>query len=122
VMVLSAIYECDFCGFSYGFQPGRGPHDALDALSVAIDRRNVSWVVDASRTSSELSAKSGWSASSSIGQKWLKAGLLEDGDVTVDDRGTGQGSVISPLLANVYLHYVLDLWAKRWRRVRPPAT
>jgi group II intron reverse transcriptase/maturase len=127
VMVLSAIYECDFCGFSYGFRPGRGPHDALDALSVAIDRRNVNWVVDADIQNFFGAVSQEWLVRfvehrvgdkriTRLIQKWLKAGILEDGDVTVDDRGTGQGSVISPLLANVYLHYVLDLWAKRWRR------
>jgi RNA-directed DNA polymerase len=127
VMVLNAIYECDFCGFSYGFRPGRGPHDALDALSVAIDRRNVNWVVDADIQNFFGAVSKEWLVRfvehrvgdkriTRLIQKWLKAGILEDGDVTVDDRGTGQGSVISPLLANVYLHYVLDLWAKRWRR------
>jgi group II intron reverse transcriptase/maturase len=126
-MVLSAIYECDFCGFSYGFRPRRGPHDALDALSVAIDRRNVNWVVDADIQNFFGAVSQEWLVRfvehrvgdkriTRLIQKWLKAGILEDGDVTVDDRGTGQGSVISPLLANVYLHYVLDLWAKRWRR------
>jgi RNA-directed DNA polymerase len=127
VMVLNAIYECDFCGFSYGFRPGRGPHDALDALSVAIDRRNVNWVVDADIQNFFGAVSQEWLVRfvehrvgdkriTRLIQKWLKAGILEDGDVTVDDRGTGQGSVISPLLANVYLHYVLDLWAERWRR------
>jgi RNA-directed DNA polymerase len=127
VMVLTAIYEGDFCGFSYGFRPGRGPHDALDALSVAIDRRNVNWVVDADIQNFFGAVSQEWLTrfvEHRVGdkriirliQKWLKAGILEDGDVTVSDRGTGQGSVISPLLANVYLHYVLDLWAKRWRQ------
>jgi RNA-directed DNA polymerase len=127
VMVLNAIYEGDFCGFSYGFRPGRGPHDALDALSVAIDRRNVNWVVDADIQNFFGAVSQEWlirfvkhrvgdKRITRLIQKWLKAGILEDGDVTVDDRGTGQGSVISPLLGNVYLHYVLDLWAKRWRR------
>ena len=127
VLVLNAIYEGDFCGFSYGFRPGRGPHDALDALSVAIDRRNVNWVVDADIQNFFGAVSQEWlirfvkhrvgdERITRLIQKWLKAGILEDGDVTVDDRGTGQGSVISPLLGNVYLHYVLDLWAKRWRR------
>jgi RNA-directed DNA polymerase len=127
VMVLNAIYEGDFCGFSYGFRPGRGPHDALDALCVAIDRRKVNWVVDADIQNFFGSVSREWLVrflEHRIGdtriirliQKWLKAGILEDGIVTVDDRGTGQGSVISPLLANIYLHYVLDLWVERWRR------
>jgi RNA-directed DNA polymerase len=127
VMVLNAIYEGDFCGFSYGFRPGRGPHDALDALCVAIDRRKVNWILDADIRDFFGSVSQEWLArflEYRIGdkriirliQKWLKAGILEDKVVTVDDRGTGQGSVISPLLANVYLHYCFDLWAERWRR------
>jgi RNA-directed DNA polymerase len=127
VMVLNAIYEGDFLGFSYGFRPGRGPHDALDALSVAITSRRVSWILDADiqnffgAVSQEwlvrfLEHRIGDKRIIRLVQKWLKAGILEDGIVTVDDRGTGQGSVISPLLANIYLHYCFDLWAERWRR------
>jgi group II intron reverse transcriptase/maturase len=127
VMVLNAIYEGDFCGFSYGFRPRRGPHDALDALCVAIDHRKVSWIIDADIQNFFGSVSQKWLIrflEHRVGdkriirliQKWLKAGILEDGDVTVDDKGTGQGSVISPLLGNIYLHYVLDLWAKRWRQ------
>lgn len=127
VMVLNAIYEGDFCGFSYGFRPGRGPHDASDALCVAINTRKVNWIVDADIRNFFGSVSQKWLVrflKHRIGdkriirliRKWLKAGILEDGIVTVDDRGTGQGSVISPLLANIYLHYVLDLWAERWRR------
>jgi RNA-directed DNA polymerase len=127
VMVLNAIYEGDFCGFSYGFRPGRGPHDALDALCVAIEQRKVNWIVDADIQNFFGSVSQEWLVrflEHRIGdkriirliRKWLKAGILEDGIVTVDDRGTGQGSVISPLLGNVYLHYALDLWAERWRR------
>jgi RNA-directed DNA polymerase len=127
VLVLNAIYEGDFCGFSYGFRPGRGPHDALDALSVAIDRRKVNWILDADiqnffgAVSQEwlvrfLEHRVGDKRIIRLVRKWLRAGILEDGIVTVDDRGTGQGSVISPLLANIYLHYCLDLWANRWRR------
>ncbi|HEY8671762.1 MAG TPA: reverse transcriptase domain-containing protein, partial [Terriglobales bacterium] len=125
VLVLNAIYEGDFCGFSYGFRPGRGPHDALDALSVAIDRRKVNWILDADIQNFFGAVSQEWLArflEHRVGdkriirlvRKWLKAGILEDGVVTVDDRGTGQGSVISPLLANIYLHYCLDLWADRW--------
>jgi group II intron reverse transcriptase/maturase len=127
VMVLNAIYEGDFVGFSYGFRPGRGPHDALDALAEAIDTRKVNWILDADVENFFGSVDQGWLVRFlehrvsdkriiRLIQKWLKAGILEDGVVTVDDRGTGQGSVISPLLANVYLHYVFDLWADRWRR------
>ena len=127
VMVLNAIYEEDFLGFSYGFRPGRGPHDALDALVVAITSRKVNYILDADiryffdSVSQEwlvrfLEHRVGDKRIIRLIRKWLKAGILEDGVVTVSDRGTGQGSVISPLLANIYLHYVLDLWAERWRR------
>lgn len=127
VMVLNAIYEGDFCGFSYGFRPGRGPHDGLDALCTAIDKRKVNWIIDADiqnffgAVSQEwlvrfLEHRIGDNRITRLIQNWLKAGILEDGVVTVDDRGTGQGSVISPLLANIYLHYALDLWAERWRQ------
>ena len=127
VMVLNAIYEEDFLGFSYGFRPGRGPHDALDALAVGIASRRVNWIVDADIRSFFNSVSQDWLVrfvEHRIGdkrivrliRKWLKAGVLEDGTVTVSDQGTGQGSVISPLLANIYLHYGLDLWAERWRQ------
>ena len=126
-MVLNAIYEEDFLGFSYGFRPGRGPHDASDALAVAITSRKVNYILDADVRDFFGSVSQSWLVrflEHRIGdkriirliQRWLKVGILEDGVVTVDDRGTGQGSVISPLLANIYLHYVLDLWAERWRR------
>ena len=124
VMALNAIYEGDFCGFSYGFRPGRGPHDALDALSTAIKIRKVNWILDADIQNFFGAVSQNWLVrflEHRVGdkriirliQKWLKVGILEDGIVTVDDRGTGQGSVISPLLANIYLHYVFDLWAAR---------
>jgi group II intron reverse transcriptase/maturase len=127
VMLLNAIYEGDFRGFSYGFRPGRGPHDALDALSTAIKIRKVNWILDADIQNFFGAVSQDWLVrylEHRIGdkriihliQKWLRAGILEDGVVTVDDRGTGQGSVISPLLANIYLHYCFDLWAERWRR------
>ena len=127
VMVLNCIYEEDFLRFSYGFRPGRGPHDALDALVVGITSRKVNWIVDADIQNCFGSVSHDWLTrflEHRIGdkriirliQKWLRAGILEDGIVTVDDRGTGQGSVISPLLANIYLHYCFDLWAARWRR------
>src|SRR5208337_3622974 len=107
VMVLNAVYEEDFLGFSYGFRPGRGPHDALDALAVGIASRRVNWIVDADIRSFFDSMSQDWLVrfvEHRIGdkrivrliQKWLKAGVLEDGTVTVSDQGTGQGSVISP--------------------------
>jgi group II intron reverse transcriptase/maturase len=127
VKLLNAIYEEDFLGFSYGFRPGRGAHDALDALCVGIDSRKVNFILDADIRSFFDEISQDWLIrflQHRIGdkriirliQKWLKAGILEDGIVTESDRGTGQGSVISPLLANIYLHYALDLWAARWRR------
>src|SRR6201981_2807653 len=127
VMALNTIYEGDFCGFSYGFRPGRGPHDALDALSTAIKIRKVNWILDADIQNFFGAVSQNWLVRFlehrggdkriiRLIRKWLKAGILEDGVVTVDDRGTGQGSVISPLLANIYLHYCFDLWAERWRR------
>src|SRR5277367_5906631 len=126
-MVLNAIYEEDFLGFSYGFRPGRGPHDALDALDVGINSRKVNYILDADIRSFFDTVDQKWLVRFlehrigdpriiRLAQKWLKAGILEDGTVTVSDRGTGQGSVISPLFANIYLHYVLDLWANRWRQ------
>ena len=127
VAVLSAIYEEDFLGFSYGFRPKRGPHDALDALVVGISSTRVNYILDADIGSFFDAVSQTWLVrflEHRIGdpriirliRKWLQAGVLEDGIVTVSDIGTGQGSVISPLLANVYLHYVFDLWAARWRR------
>jgi len=125
--VLNAIYEEDFLGFSYGFRPGRGAHDAMDALCTGIISKKVNFILDADIRSFFDTVNHEWLirfAEHRIGdrriirliQKWLKVGVLEDGIVTASDRGTGQGAVISPLLANVYLHYVLDLWAEGWRR------
>src|SRR5258707_6179621 len=125
--VLNAIYEEDFLGFSYGFRPGRSAHDAMDALVVAIERRKVNFILDADIRSFFDTVSQDWLirfVEHRIGdpriirliRKWLRAGVFEDGVVRVSDRGTGQGSVISPLLANIYLHYVLDLWVERWRR------
>src|SRR5437660_1853668 len=127
VAVLNAIYEEDFLGFSYGFRPGRGQHDALDALAVGITRTKVNYILDADIRSFFDEVSQDWLIrflEHRIGdrriirliQKWLRAGVLEEGVVTVSDKGTGQGSVVSPLLANVYLHYAFDLWAARWRR------
>src|SRR5713101_4574141 len=125
--VLSAIYEEDFLGFSYGFRPKRSQHDALDALIVGITSKQVHFILDADIRSFFTEVSQQWVVrflEHRIGdtrilrlvQKWLRAGVLEDGIVTIEEKGTGQGSVISPLLANVYLHYVFDLWAERWRR------
>ena len=125
--VLSAILEEDFLGFSYGFRPGRSQHDALDALIVGITSRKVNFILDADIRSFFTEVSQQWVVrflEHRIGdkrilrlvQKWLRAGVLEEGIVTIEEKGTGQGSVISPLLANVYLHYVFDLWAERWRR------
>jgi RNA-directed DNA polymerase len=127
VTVLNAIYEEDFLGFSYGFRPKRSQHDALDALVVGISSTKVNWILDADvrsffdEVSQEhlirfLEHRVADPGIIRLNQKWLKAGVLEDGVVTVSDKGTGQGSVASPLLANIYLHYTFDLWAERWRR------
>jgi RNA-directed DNA polymerase len=127
VTVLNAIYEEDFLGFSYGFRPGRGQHDALDALCVAIKGRRVNWVLDADIKGFFDAVDHAWLlrfVKHRVGDeritrligKWLKAGVLEDGQWSASEQGTPQGAVISPLLANVYLHYVFDLWAQQWRR------
>ena len=124
VAVLSAIYEEDFLGFSYGFRPKRSQHDALDALVVAITSKKVNYILDADIRGFFDEVNRSWLTrflEHRIGdprilhliQKWLKAGILEDGIVTNSEKGTPQGSVASPLL---YLHYAFDLWAKRWRR------
>ena len=126
-MVLNAIYEEDFLGFSYGFRPKRSQHAALDALIVGIERKKVSFILDADIQSFFNEVSQEWLVrfvEHRIGdkrivrliQKWLKAGVLDEGIVAVEEKGTWQGAVISPLLANVYLHYVFDLWAHRWRR------
>jgi RNA-directed DNA polymerase len=127
VEVLNAIYETDFLGFSYGFRPGRSPHQALDALAVGIWGKKVNWVLDADIRGFFDTLDHGWLVKfieHRIGdrrvvrliQKWLRAGVLEDGKRTVSEMGTVQGGSISPLLANVYLHYVFDLWVQRWRQ------
>ncbi len=127
VEILNAIYEEEFLGFSYGFRPGRGQHDALDALAVGITKQSVGWVLDADIAGFFDTVDHGWLIrflELRIGDrrmirlivKWLKAGVLEEGRITKVEAGTPQGAVISPLLANIYLHYVFDLWAQRWRR------
>ena len=127
VEVLNAIWEQDFLGFSYGFRPGRGQHDALDALAVGIGQRKVNWILDADIAGFFDAVSHEWLirfVEHRVGdrrvvrliRKWLKAGVTEDGQVTPGKVGTPQGAVISPLLANIYLHYVFDLWAKQWRK------
>jgi group II intron reverse transcriptase/maturase len=126
VEVLNAIYEPDFLGFSYGFRPGRSPHQALDALTVGIMRKKVNWVLDADIRGFFDTLSHEWLVRFiehrvadrrvvRLIQKWLRAGVLEDGRRTQSEVGTVQGGSISPLLANIYLHYVFDLWAHRWR-------
>jgi RNA-directed DNA polymerase len=127
VEVLNAIYEQDFLGFSYGFRPGRKPHDALDALAVGIHRKRVNFVLDADISDFFTSLDQSWlvrflehriADKRVLGliQKWLRAGVIEDGEWSETEEGTAQGASVSPLLANVYLHYVFDLWADQWRR------
>ena len=127
VMVLSAIYEEDFLGLSYGFRPGRSQHDALDALAAGIRTTRVNWILDADIRSYFDKIDQAWlirMLEHRIGdervirlvRKWLKAGVLDDGVWSISETGTPQGAVASPLLANVFLHYVFDLWAVQWRR------
>jgi group II intron reverse transcriptase/maturase len=127
VEVLNVIYETDFLGFSYGFRPGRGQHDALDALAYGLERKQGGWVLDADIRGFFDAIDHGWMVKFlehriadkrvvRLIQKWLNAGVLEEGKLTHVDVGTPQGGSISPLLANIYLHYVLDLWAHQWRR------
>ena len=127
VEVLNAVYESDFLGFSYGFRPGRSPHDALDALSVGITRKKVNYVLDADLRDFFTRLDQGWLEKfleHRIADKrvlrligrWLRAGVIQEGEWSETPEGTAQGASVSPLLANVYLHYVFDLWADQWRR------
>jgi RNA-directed DNA polymerase len=127
VTILNEIYEVDFKGFSYGFRPGRSPHQALDALSVGLHRKRVNWVLDADISGFFDNMSHEWTVKfieHRVGdprivrliQKWLKAGVSEEGQWSETKVGTPQGAVISPLLANIYLHYVFDLWVEVWRR------
>jgi group II intron reverse transcriptase/maturase len=129
VEVLNAIYDTDFLGFSYGFRPGRSPHEALDALSTGLLTRKVNWVLDADIQSFFDTLDHGWLVrflEHRVGdrrvvrliQKWLNAGVLEDGERTCSEVGTVQGGSVSPLLANIYLHYTFDLWVQRWRQAQ----
>jgi group II intron reverse transcriptase/maturase len=126
VEVLSAIYEADFLGFSYGFRPGHSPHDALDALAAGITRKRVNWVLDTDFREFFTSLDHRWLERFlehriadrrvlRLIQKWMAAGVIEDGALTESLEGVPQGASASPLLANVYLHYVFDLWAHQWR-------
>ena len=127
VEVLNAVYEQDFLGFSYGFRPGRSQHDALDALSVGITHKKVSFVLDADISDCFGSLDQSWLLKFlehriadrrvlRLIQKWLAAGVIEDGEWSKTEAGTAQGASVSPLLSNVFLHYVFDLWADQWRR------
>jgi group II intron reverse transcriptase/maturase len=129
VEVLNAVYEVDFRGFSYGFRPGRGPHDALDALAVGIGRKKVNWVLDADIRDFFNQLDRAWLRKFlehriadkrvlRLIDKWLAAGVIEDGKWSETLAGSPQGASVSPLLANVYLHYVFDLWADWWRHRR----
>jgi RNA-directed DNA polymerase len=125
--VLSAIYEVDFLGFSYGFRPGRNPHQALAAVHTAIMSQRVNWVLDADIRSFFDSVDHEWLLRMvahriadprilRLIRQWLEAGILESDEWYETDKGTPQGAGISPLLANIFLHYVLDLWVHQWRR------
>lgn len=127
VEVLGAVYEVDFRGFSYGFRPRRSPHDALDALAVGIERKKVNWVLDADIRDFFGQLDRAWLRKFlqhriadkrvlRLVDKWLAAGVVENGKWSVTQEGSPQGASVSPLLANVYLHYVLDLWVDWWRR------
>jgi len=127
VMILNQIYEEDFLGFCYGFRPGRSQHDALDALTVGIERKRVNWVLDADIRGFFDNLDHEWLRQFlqhrvadprvlRLIQKWMKAGVSEEGNWSETKVGTPQGAVISPLLANIYLHYVLDQWVEAWRK------
>src|SRR6202167_4396506 len=127
VTILKEIYEVDFKGYSYGFRPGRNPHQALDALAVGIQRERVNWVLDADIRSFFDNLSHEWviqfvehrvadARILRLIQKWLKAGTSKDDQWSESKVGTPQGAVVSPLLANVYLHYVFDLWIEAWRK------
>jgi group II intron reverse transcriptase/maturase len=125
--VLNAVYEADFVGFSHGFRPGRSPHSALAALEKALMTQRVNWVLDLDIRTFFDSVDHGWLVrmlkhriadprALRLIERWLKAGILESGQWKPVEVGTPQGSGISPLLANVFLHYVVDLWVHQWRR------
>ena len=124
--VLNAIYEQDFCGFSYGFRPAKSAHNALDAVAVGVGARKVNWILDADISKFFDTIEHDWlvrfiehrvadARVVRLIKKWLHAGVLEDGRLRQSELGTVQGGSISPLLANIYLHYALDLWVRQWR-------
>jgi group II intron reverse transcriptase/maturase len=127
VTVLNEIYEEDFLGFSYGFRPGRSQHDALDALAVGLRRKKVNWILDLDVRGFFDNVSHEWLVKFvehriadrrviRLIQKWLKAGVSEEGEWKETKVGTPQGAVVSPLLANIYLHHVFDLWVEAWRK------
>ena len=127
VTMLNAIYEEDFAGFSYGFRPGRGQHNCLDVLATVLTRKRADWVLDADIRRFFDTIDHGWLMKLlehriadqrilRLIQKWLKAGVMEAGVRSETMQGTPQGAVISPLLANIFLRYAFDWWAKHWRR------
>ena len=127
VTILNEIYETDFRGYSYGFRPGRNPHQALDALNVGLQKKRVNWILDADIKGFFDHVSHEWMLKFldhrvadrrmlRLIQKWLKAGVSDEGEWSETTVGTPQGAVVSPLLANVYLHYVFDLWVEAWRR------
>jgi RNA-directed DNA polymerase len=129
VQVLNAIYETEFLGFSYGYRPGRSQHNCLDALYVGMQTKKVNWIIDADIRGFFDTLDHGWLVTfieHRIGdprvvrliQKWLRAGVMEQGRWQAVDEGTPQGGVVSPLLSNVFLHYVLDLWIHHWRKTQ----
>lgn len=125
--ILSAIWEEEFQGFSYGFRPGRSPHNALDALTVGIERKRVRWVLEIDIRAYFDTISHEWLGKfieHRIGDKrvlnligkWMRAGILEEGQWSLSEEGVPQGNLISPILANIYLHYVFDQWAQQWRK------
>jgi group II intron reverse transcriptase/maturase len=127
VSVMNAIYENDFLGFSYGFRPRRGAHDALDALAAGIKGKKVNWVLDADIRGFFDTIDHGWLIKFiehriadrrvlRLIQKWLRAGVMEQGKRLPTDVGSPQGATVSPLLANIFMHYTLDLWVQKWRK------
>ena len=124
--VLNAIYEQDFLGFSYGFRPGKSAHNALDAVAVGVWSKKVGWILEADIAKFFDTIEHDWLVKFiehrvadarvvRLIKKWLHAGVLEDGRLTQSELGTVQGGSISPLLANIYLHYAFDLWVEQWR-------
>ena len=130
--VLNAIYEADFLGFSYGFRPGRSPHGALESLERALMTQRVNWVLDLDIRTFFDSLDHEWLVRMlehriadrriiRLIKRWLKAGVLESGEWRAVETGSPQGSGISPILANVFLHYAFDLWIHQWRKRRRAA-